>query len=159
MLLRFQWYNEKLLHALLFFFGSGLSSISPQMIMIIKMQNIKDWITSILFTFCWNFELLSFTKNCKLNVLISARNIFGIKSSRSHREWLYEMMKCYMFLIYQNLTLYIIYRVIIVKRTRTKLYQQMKKKKKKNQTSNYPLKKQMETIFLIDKKNELSRLM
>ena len=32
-------------------------------------------------------------------------------------------------------------------------------KKKKNQTSNYPLKKQMETIFLIDKKNELSRLM
>ena len=35
----------------------------------------------------------------------------------------------------------------------------MKKKSKKNQTSNYPLKKQMETIFLIDKKNELSRLM
>ena len=35
-----------------------------------------------------------------------------------------------MFLIYQNLTLYIIYRVIIVKRTRAKLYQQMKKNKK-----------------------------
>ena len=45
------------------------------------------------------------------------------------------------------------------KENKSKIIPANEKKQKTNQTSNYPLKKQMETIFLIDKKNELSRLM